>query len=153
MTNYINTRIQHKIDTLDRWTDSNPTLLLGEIAIVHDSSNDCKIKIGNGTSQFNDLPYIYDNIPSVLISIDGGKTTVNTNEIQFIKISEEDYNNLVVSDQVLSNAIYEVSSTYENMYGQQLKNVADPTDDQDAATKNYVDENCSKCLMRIWTEK
>lgn len=37
--------------------------------------------------------------------------------------------------------MYVVSADYVETYGQQIKNVADPTDLSDAATKGYVDSN------------
>ena len=40
---------------------------------------------------------------------------------------------------MLSNELYVVSSDYINAYGEQVKNVAEPTLSNDAATKNYVD--------------
>ena len=47
----------------------------------------------------------------------------------------------MVDDEVLSNVVYVISSDYINAYGQQMKNLADPTDLSDAVTKGYVDSN------------
>ena len=41
---------------------------------------------------------------------------------------------------MLSNELYIVSSDYINAYGEQLKNLAQPTDLSDATTKEYVDD-------------
>lgn len=55
--------------------------------------------------------------PSIFkVSEDGGKTFNTTKEFFFININEEDYNYLVKSEKVLSNAIYEVYSENENFY-------------------------------------
>lgn len=55
----INTRIKHKIDTLANWQSENAvTLLSGELAIVILSSGDIRMKIGDGTSSFDALPYL-----------------------------------------------------------------------------------------------
>ena len=47
-------RIRQKYDTADNWSKNNPVLLAGEIGI---ESNTNMIKIGNGTSHWNDLTY------------------------------------------------------------------------------------------------
>ena len=44
-----------------------------------------------------------------------------------------------MTSSILSNELYIVSSDYINAYGEQLKNLAEPTDLSDAATKEYVD--------------
>ena len=59
--------------------------------------------------------------------------------LSVIKLPASDYEELVANDGTLSNAIYIIDDSYEDMYGQQVKNVAAPTDPNDAATKNYVD--------------
>ena len=47
-------RIRQKYDTAENWSKNNPILLAGEIGI---ESNTNRIKIGNGTSNWNDLTY------------------------------------------------------------------------------------------------
>ena len=47
-------RIRQKYDTAENWSKNNPILLAGEIGI---ESNTNMIKIGNGTSHWNDLTY------------------------------------------------------------------------------------------------
>lgn len=59
-------RLINKIDTYENWNTNNPVLLKGEIAIVDvPASTDVVqqepavlMKIGDGTKQFNDLPWI-----------------------------------------------------------------------------------------------
>lgn len=77
MANILNTRIRLKYDTLSNWTNANPNpvLLAGEIAIVaiptdtastgHDGTHvtgttppQILMKVGNGTSTFNELPFV-----------------------------------------------------------------------------------------------
>lgn len=64
----INTRIKLKYDTLSEWTKNNPVLLAGEVAIVAIPSNSettvgqvkkpaIVFKVGDGTTDFNTLPY------------------------------------------------------------------------------------------------
>lgn len=51
----LTSRIKNKYDTAANWTSNNPILLAGEIAIESDTN---LIKIGNGTSHWNDLAYV-----------------------------------------------------------------------------------------------
>ena len=69
------------------------------------------------------------------VSVDNQRADVN-----ILHISQEDYSRLVANNEILSNFVYVVSGDYVNAYGQQVKNLAVPTDPNDAATKNYVDQ-------------
>ena len=60
----LKTRIKLKYDTLANWTQHDPVLLAGEIAIVDpgttiDGHNTILLKSGNGTSKFSELDYIW----------------------------------------------------------------------------------------------
>lgn len=66
-----------------------------------------------------------------------GKALEQTN-LSIIHINQNDYHELVVNDKCLSNTLYVVSSDYLNMYGQQIKNLAEPTELSDATTMKYV---------------
>ena len=46
--------IQFRRDTLERWSEFNPTLAEGEIGFVLDSPN--QYKVGDGVHGWNDLP-------------------------------------------------------------------------------------------------
>ena len=70
------------------------------------------------------------------MSVDNVKADVN-----MVHISLDDYNSKLIGGEILSNELYVVSADYVETYGQQIKNVADPTDLSDAATKGYVDSN------------
>lgn len=52
------TRVMQKIDTADRWSEKNPVLLRGELVIVETEDGKVRMKAGNGTSTFNDLPFV-----------------------------------------------------------------------------------------------
>lgn len=65
----IKTRIQNKIDSHDTWSSKNPVLLNGELAIATVQRKDengfptgvpsVLIKVGNGTSHYNDLDFTF----------------------------------------------------------------------------------------------
>ena len=67
-------------------------------------------------------------------------------DISVIKLDSEEYARLLAQGQTQPNAIYIVSGDYVNAYGQQLKNLAYPTDLSDATTKEYVDSAVSNSL-------
>ena len=52
-------RIQLRNDSATNWSTANPVLLEGEIGIEIDSARN-RIKIGDGTTAWNDLPYFLD---------------------------------------------------------------------------------------------
>ena len=61
----LNTRIQLKYDTYANWTDANPVLKAGEMALATIQTNNAEvqsaptvlIKVGDGTHTYNDLPW------------------------------------------------------------------------------------------------
>ena len=57
MINKLNVRISHKKDTEQNWNSNNPILLNGEIALV-ETIDGIRIKVGNGTDNFQALSYV-----------------------------------------------------------------------------------------------
>ena len=51
-------RIKSKKDTKARWTTNNPILLAGEIGVEIDTDNRVWMKIGDGITRYNVLPYM-----------------------------------------------------------------------------------------------
>lgn len=79
------------------------------------------------------------------IFIDG----ISAESLCAIHISQDDFYQRVENGQISSNELYIVSSDYINAYGEQLKNLAQPTDLSDAATKEYVDVISSSLSSQI----
>lgn len=79
MSENINARILLRRDTAANWTSVNPILAQGEPALETDTR---KVKIGNGTDRYSDLPYFNE----------GGKGTVTwediTNKPYFSAVAE-----------------------------------------------------------------
>ena len=80
------------------------------------------------------------------LSIDTSNIYVNgqKTDLSVCKIRQSEYNELVKNESCLSNTLYVVESDYIDAYGQQMKNVADPTDAQDAVTLKYAQDNFGK---------
>ena len=53
----ISVKLRSRYDTAANWTSNNPTLLSGELGIESDT---LKVKVGNGSSIWNSLPYLLD---------------------------------------------------------------------------------------------
>lgn len=54
------TKIILRNDTLANWESVNPILAVGEVAVVYFTDNTTRVKIGDGTRTFTDLPYLAD---------------------------------------------------------------------------------------------
>ena len=54
---YINSRFCYREDTFENWQKFNPVLLGGEIAFVRDGANGQFVKIGDGVTPWNELPF------------------------------------------------------------------------------------------------
>jgi hypothetical protein len=52
------TRIVLRHDTSENWVNLNPVLLRGELAIELTEDGSVKMKVGNGSSKWNDLAHI-----------------------------------------------------------------------------------------------
>ena len=68
--------------------------------------------------------------------------TSNTSDLSIVKISKSDYESLVADPtvQLDNSTLYIVESPCIDCYGQQIKNLADPTELSDATNKYYVNE-------------
>ena len=84
-----NTRIMLKLDTFAQWTANNPVLLAGEVALVNipaDSSTGMNepalmMKVGDGTKNFNSLPWASALAGDVLPSLKGSNPTLPATSI------------------------------------------------------------------------
>lgn len=52
MSNTLNVKIQHKIDSYENWQQLNPVLALGEIGIIGETG---EIRMGDGQTPFMSL--------------------------------------------------------------------------------------------------
>lgn len=61
-------------------------------------------------------------------------------DLSVIKLSADEYMELVASDSTLSNALYVVEDSYKNAYGQQIKNLAPGAELSDAVNFEQLSE-------------
>ena len=66
----INADMQLKLrnDTAENWSSHNPVLLKGELAVEFGNDSRCKLKIGDGVTDWNSLPYFneIDNVTEIV---------------------------------------------------------------------------------------
>lgn len=151
--NTYNARIKHKRDTSANWTSADPVLLSGEIIVV-DTDNGVRTKTGDGTSKYTQLPFddelIYSKIDTKLDK-SGGTMTGD------IDMGDHELKNVTAADidSIKLNGVYltatddtatgtdrkvTISGTSGSDDAVTLGGVYTPTDDTDAANKEYVDE-------------
>lgn len=99
----INGRIQHKTDTAANWKLNNIVLLSGEMGYESDTH---KVKIGDGTTAWNNLPYVSPTKTSELINDNGFITkSIIPNELNSrfaISASTDDLTDNMTSTEVTS---------------------------------------------------
>lgn len=101
-------RIRQKYDTAENWSKNNPILLAGEIGI---ESNTNMIKIGNGTSHWNDLTYAGGG------GGDGGSVIVDTT------LSTESSN--PVANRVITEKLDQIQAMLERLDKVKVESEAD----------------------------
>ena len=85
------------------------------------------------------------------VYVENGASTYN--QLSVIRISKEEYEAKVGSGSPLvGNALYIVDSNVIDAYGQQVKNVAAPTDLSDATNKEYVDNALTATAHTLSTD-
>lgn len=161
-TNTLNTRLSLKYDSTANWANSTLVLLKGELALELLESKDVKIKVGDGTNVFKDLPYA-NLTRTEIISL------IQEQAINSVALVEGNANGKIglnvdgtttyISVKGLGSAAYTASSTYATAaQGTKADNAmpksggtftgnvtlnADPTTALGAATKQYVDSKIS----------
>lgn len=106
------TRIQVRRDTSSNWTSNNPTPASGEMCYETDTG---KLKIGNGTDIYTNLPYIGDGGGS------GGTTdyTQLTNKPQINKVElsgNKTSSDLKLQDNLFATKGINIGSNYQDLY-------------------------------------
>ena len=132
-----NVKIALRHDTLKNWNLNDNQLLKGEYAAAVLEDGTTRIKIGDGVHTFNELPFI-----GSCVSVISGDVPFS-NDLSVVKLTNEEYNKLVAEEKINPAALYVITDNYTSMRGIQLKDLKEPTDDTDAATKYYVDSSIS----------
>lgn len=57
-----NARIKWKRDSASNWETQDPVLLDGEVIIVDTAAGDIRLKVGDGTKKYSQLPFTDEKI-------------------------------------------------------------------------------------------
>ena len=131
---------------------ANRQQLNGKIKMAQNIElSDC---ITNGNDIAIDSRLVNSSISTLLdekIFIDDRISSISGySDLSVVKLNASEYSNLLTSNSVLSNALYIVQDSYIDAYGQQMKNLAAPTDLSDATNKKYVDNIVSSSLIDFY---
>ena len=87
MATEILTTFQFKRGTAQRWIEVNPILKQGEPGFEYDTN---KLKIGDGLTHWNNLPYITQDVNNDVISVNSYKDLpVEGDELKIYKVNSE----------------------------------------------------------------
>ena len=87
-----NSRIKLKTDTEENWSLNNPVLLDGEIIIVK-NQQEKKIKIGDGTTNYSNLPFQENGNNFIIktITLDSSAWLENNYEISVPEVTQDNF--------------------------------------------------------------
>lgn len=94
----INARAKNKRDTSANWTAADPVLLDGEIIIVDTAEGEVRMKIGDGTKKYSQLPFEDEKLRSLLNNKLDKNSKIEWNNIQNAPTIPE-LDNVVVYDE------------------------------------------------------
>lgn len=124
----------------------------GAIKDLTSETSDLSTATDKLSSNYNTLSSNYNTVEGkvnnkVLINVDGKDVSAET--LKIYRVDDDTYYDKVIKGHALTNELYIVSSDFINAYGEKLKNLASPTDDNDATTKKYVDDQITAVSQEI----
>lgn len=135
-TKTIQSRQQQKYSTSTEWSNANPLLLKGEIAVVK-IGNSYRFKVGDGTSKYNALPFV-----------DEGALADKVDKYKTVFIGQGVYGFTGDGSTVTENTIFTdgISNVLPNTIPLRITDgnipvPVTPTNNTDAASKKYVDDS------------
>lgn len=135
-TKTIQSRQQQKYSTSTEWSNANPLLLKGEIAVVK-IGNSYRFKVGDGISKYNALPFV-----------DEGALADKVDKYKTVFIGQGVYGFTGDGSTVTENTIFTdgISNVLPNTIPLRITDgnipvPVTPTNNTDAASKKYVDDS------------
>ena len=92
----LNARIKHKRDTASNWATKNPTPLDGEIIIVETADSSTRLKVGDGSTKYNALPFVDEALATQISANTSNITTLTNTKVTGVTSAKD--GNVVVFD-------------------------------------------------------
>lgn len=103
--NTLNTRLVICNDITAKWGTSDKVLLKGEFAIEFPETGEPKVKVGNGTDTYKDLPYLTSTPTEITNAINAA-----------IKAASHTHNNKAILDAITASFTTELKANYDKAY-------------------------------------
>nr|DAR44051.1 MAG TPA: tail fiber protein [Caudoviricetes sp.] len=103
--NTLNTRLVICNDTTANWGTSEKVLLKGEYAIEFPESGEPKVKVGNGTDKFADLPYLTNTPTEITNAINAA-----------VKAASHSHSNKAILDAITASFTTGLKSNYDKAF-------------------------------------
>ena len=100
--NTLNTRLVICNDITAKWGTSDKVLLKGEFAIEFPETGEPKVKVGNGTDTYKDLPYLTSTPTEITNAINAA-----------IKAASHTHNNKAILDAITASFTTELKANYD----------------------------------------
>lgn len=133
--------IDNAFDTLSGCISSHIDKLSDDYYRKEETSSKTEI-----SQKFNELKEYSDTKISLLSGISSDSYSSN---LSVIKLTNEEYGNLVLNDQINESALYVIDDDHVDARGQRITNVSTPISSYDATTKQYVDDVVSGYIDKI----
>ena len=133
--------IDNAFDTLSGCISSHIDKLSDDYYRKEETSSKTEI-----SQKFNELKEYSDTKISLLSGISSDSYSSN---LSVIKLTNEEYGNLVLNDQINESALYVIDDDHVDARGQRITNVSTPISSYDATTKQYVDGVVSGYIDKI----
>ena len=143
-----NDKICEIIDTINNTTDDISKLSINLSTEISSLSTNLSTEIDNLSTnlsaEISSLSTALSNETKERIFIKNPDSpefaTGKYSKLSVVKIEENEYNQMVLLNQLDHNVLYVVSSDFINAYNQQIKYVAKPSGEYDAVNKQYIDD-------------
>lgn len=103
--NTLNTRLVICNDTTANWGTSEKVLLKGEYAIEFPESGEPKVKVGNGTDKYANLPYITNTPTEITNAINAA-----------VEVASHTHSNKAILDAITASFTTELKANYDKAY-------------------------------------
>ena len=103
--NTLNTRLVICNDTTANWGTSEKVLLKGEYAIEFPERGEPKVKVGNGTDTYANLPYITNTPTEITNAINAA-----------VKAASHTHSNKAILDAITASFTTELKANYDKAY-------------------------------------